>query len=105
MILAVPNPDLSGALPEFAQPLVELYNWLGLALLILAGIGLILSAIALVFSYFSGSRTGGVIAGIVAVVCAVILGVNAGDIINTFTGQGGGEEPAAAAAWTATPTA
>lgn len=80
------NPDLSGGLASWMDPLNKIRNISAEVVVGLSSLGVILAAAFLIFAFYTGSRLGKVVGGVVAAIVAVILTVNSGDVINMFTG-------------------
>lgn len=79
----IPNPDPQ--MPPFLQQAInDLYNWAAGAGLGLSGVAIIAIAVALMFAKWTGG-VGRLVGGLVAVIAAAILIINAGAFLNLWT--------------------
>lgn len=80
----ITDPDVSGGLPVWLNPLEEFRNLTAVAVIRLAGIGIGIAAVLLIIGFIFGS---GLVKGaslVVAALVAVLLVLNSGKLINNI---------------------
>lgn len=84
--VVIPNPDVSGGLPPWLNPVNNITNLSAVVVLRLAGLGIVLAAGLLALGFLFNIRATKVIAGILGAVVAVMLVLNGGTVLSYLSG-------------------
>lgn len=95
------NPDTSGELPFFANPITTIRDWAGEFLVEIAVAGVVIAMVMLIVGQITGRAWVGAGGFVIAIIVAVVVGLNSGTFLNYFVTQ---PTPAALTAyWVETP--